>query len=124
MQPANPFASQQMPAQGTQKPQSDHAISDINDYPDDGFGPDPFSIPFSEGGYNEKEFASSNEPDDDDMPDEFDAIFGGNPDSMFDVKKPTGQTPPAQQSSPAQPQQPTKASNAAAQDALNSFFNI
>jgi hypothetical protein len=94
----------------------DDGINDMDDYPDDGFGPDPFAIAFSDGGFKD------NDDDDDivvagneEFPDEFDATFGGGVDSMFKASKPTTSL-----NKPAQPEKPKDK----AQDALDAFFNI
>lgn len=49
-------------------------ISVMDDYPDDGFGPDLFAVPISESGVTDdllKNFAENENPEDDDFPDEF-----------------------------------------------------
>jgi hypothetical protein len=118
-------------------PRADHLIDDMDDYPDDGFGPDIFAGSFSEAGID-KDLESDDlfGDDDDEMPDEFDAIFGGGADSMFNTsaKKqsaPAQSTPPAPISTAPKAQEPgqeaqknVKSSNDKTQDALNAFFNI
>jgi len=91
--------------------------NDMDDYPDDGFGPDPFAVPFSQGGFNEKKVKEEHAPVTEEFPDEFDSVFGGGADSMFKDTKKT--TPASTHSVKAEDKNDEKAKSA-----LNSFFKI
>lgn len=110
---------------------------DMDDYPDDGFGPDVFSPSYSEIGYNpNKPVAVAPIRGEEEFPDEFDTNFGGGAGSMFkdSLVKPAQPAPQqpqrAPQSAQAAPQPIQKPAPAPAEqksknaDALNSFFNF
>ena len=63
--PSEPVSAQ--PAAAAPMPATPAQPNIMDDYPDDGFGPDPFAIPFSEGGFNE---AKAQEAEDE-FPDDF-----------------------------------------------------
>lgn len=119
-----PVVEESKPVEPTEL-HDDHLINDMDDYPDDGFGPDPFAPSLSESGISKDDLLDDLvEEDDEAFPDEFDTIFGGV-DSMFDesAKKPV--EPPKNNEKPVVPQQkPAKPTVNKNQDALNSFFNI
>lgn len=94
--------------------------NDMDDYPDDGFGPDPFALSYSDGGFNKKEFEDAEEDGDEEFPDEFDSVFGGGVDSMFVDRK----TPATEPKEAQQPKQGENKTTNKTQDALNSFFGI
>ena len=125
------FSSQDKPAEKPQEPQRGGLSGNMNDYPDDGFGPDPFALAFSEGGFNDKAKDDLFDDEDDEMPDEFDTLFGGGTNSVFDMptKKPMATEPkPQAQKKPEQTTgnkpQTAQTSGNKNQDALNSFFNL
>ena len=110
---------------------------DMDDYPDDGFGPDVFSPSYSEIGYNpNKPVAAAPIRGEEEFPDEFDTNFGGGAGSMFkdSFVKPAQPAPQQPQRAPqpaqAAPQPIQKPAPAPAEqksknaDALNSFFNF
>ena len=112
------------PASST-APQGAPSTNNMDDYPDDGFGPDPFALPFSEGGFNANEKVDTFD-DDDEFPDEFDTIFGGGMDSMFNMPQSSTKKTNPTGSGAGNSQQTQKPSQSSTknQDALNSFFNI
>jgi hypothetical protein len=149
--PSTSFTDNKNPAVSLTEPLAVHLMNDMDDYPDDGFGPDPFALPFSQGGFNDKAPVEDDffDAKDEEFPDEFDTLFGGGMDSMFNTTpsvktepKPAPATHPVQKSAPIAPQpksapvktEPPKVapqkkseppkSNDPTQDALNSFFNI
>lgn len=79
--------------------------NEMDDYPDYGWGPDPFSMPISSQPETPKQHV------DDELPNEFDSIFGGGADSVFkETAKP--------QKNATVP----KISSNKNQDAIDSFF--
>jgi hypothetical protein len=106
-------------------------MDDMDDYPDDGFGPDPFAVAFSDGGFDanaDNDIAFDDE--DDELPDEFDTVFGGGANSMFNTTAPKSNPSPVVTQS--QPTQPKKAQDPFAQkpkatdssDDFSSFFDF
>lgn len=110
--------------QQKEEPKSEHLMDDINDYPDAGFGPDPFAVAFSNGGFDANKKDEIITEEDEKFPDEFDTTFGGGVGSMFSdaAKKPQAVT-----QNPTNAEQ-TKSSDttpkATNKDALNTFFNF
>lgn len=84
-QPVNSQKTQNVPTMTKQvMPSQDNFDSDMDDLPDNGFGPDPFEVRFSEGGFNPNDSTDIILDDDDDsFPDEFDTSFGGGFNSFF-----------------------------------------
>ena len=109
-------------SQPAQAPQTGFGADDMNDFPDSGFGPDPFASRFSEIGVDANAPKGFATPADEEFPDEFDTNFGGGFNSMFDVKQPTAPSAPSQPT-PTQPQSKPTASDKN-KDALDSFFNF
>jgi hypothetical protein len=106
----NPYYRAPEPEKEQLRDAFDKYSSDMDDYPDNGFGPDPFAVPFSQGGFNKNE-TEDDDVDDDTLPNEFDTNFGGGVNSMFNSMP-----------KPAQSSAQTK--NTKNKDALDSFFNI
>jgi hypothetical protein len=122
---------EETPAVGESTASNGDLMNDMDDYPDDGFGPDPFALSFSEGGFKKEDDEDDIFADDDDeMPDEFDSVFGGGVNSMFGdaakkgATKETKSQQPAQQTKPQSPKSDKPSTGNKNQDALNSFFNI
>ena len=91
----------------------DHMVGDMSDYPETPFGPDPFAIPFSEGGFNKESHKDDflSRGNEEEFPDEFGAII----DLQADDKR-------IKHRDPAQSKE--SASKNQNQDALNAFFNL
>ena len=99
------------------KQTNEHMIGDMDDYPDDGFGPDPFALPFSEGGFNKKTHEDDflTPDDNEEFPDEFDTLAGLQIDEQSEPKSDVDTN---------DEQSKAKSSKERNQDVLNAFFNL
>lgn len=99
------------PKKDAQKKQPVYS-TDMDDFPDNGFGPDPFAVRISE----QMEMAPQKPMSDAQIPNEFDTNFGGGVNSMFNAI-----------SNPQQTEQKTDKPQTKSDknsDALSSFFNM